>query len=106
MVAFSQTVVAEFESHAASLREAARARRDAVQLRASVNDSTDGVAVDIKDTLGVRQPGDKWAGCTNLRTLRTLLSMVGMLMNAFNHLLTVTRANSVLPSPPPLLPSR
>tara|TARA_B110000046_G_scaffold179291_1_gene208307 strand:- start:3278 stop:3568 length:291 start_codon:yes stop_codon:yes gene_type:complete len=76
MVAFSQSIVAEFETHAASLREAARARRAAVQLRAAVDDVSNGVAVDIKDTLGVPQPEDKWAGCTNLRTLRTLLSMV------------------------------
>ena len=76
MPVFSQTIVSEFESHASKMREAARARRDAVQLCATCNDKTDGAVVDIRDTLGVRMPEDKWQGCTNLRTLRTLLSMV------------------------------
>ena len=39
-------------------------------------DKEDGVAVDIKDTLGVRLPNDRWQGCTNLRTLRALLSII------------------------------
>ena len=76
MVVFSKLVTDEFEAHASKLREAARARRDAVQLRAAVNDSSDGVAVNIKDTFGVMMPEDKWQGCCHLRTLRGLLSMV------------------------------
>ena len=58
------------------MREASRARREAVRLRAVVDDDEDAVAVDIRDTLGVRQPQDKWQGCTNLRTLRTLLTII------------------------------
>ena len=58
------------------MRLAARARRDAVRLRSVVDDQADSLAVDIRDTLGVRLPNDKFAGCTNLRTLRALLTMV------------------------------
>jgi len=73
---FSARVFTEFETHASKMREASRARRDAVQLRAAVDDDADAVAIDVRDTLGVPQPQDKFKGCTNLRTLRTLLSIV------------------------------
>lgn len=73
---FSNAILDEFSSHSSRMRSAARSRREAVQLRAVVDDHADAVAVDIKDTLGVRQENDKYAGCVNLRTLRTLLSMV------------------------------
>jgi len=76
MVGFCVKVLNEFQNHAEKLRDASRARRDAVQLRAAVNDTCNAVAVDVVDTLGVRLPEDKWHGCTNLRTLRTLLSMI------------------------------
>lgn len=72
----SQVVIDEFTKHANAMRESSRARRDAVRLRSVVDDDHDAVAVDIRDTLGVPQPQDKWQGCTNLRTLRTLLSIV------------------------------
>jgi len=75
-VCFPPAVVAEFETHAAKLREAARARREAVRLRAAVDDDKDAVAVDIRDTLGKAQPEDRFEGCTNLRTLRTLLGII------------------------------
>jgi hypothetical protein len=68
--------MSEFEAHATKMRETARARREAVQLRAVVDDTADATAVDIVDTLGVPQDSDRWQGCTNLRTLRTLLSIV------------------------------
>lgn len=73
---FSNAILDEFSSHSSRMREAARSRREAVQLRACVDDHADAVATDIKDTLGVRQPNDKYAGCVNLRTLRSLLTMV------------------------------
>lgn len=76
VVSFAQVVNTEFDAHCTALRQASRDRRAAVQLRAAVDDNTSGVAVDIRDTLGVRQPQDKWEGCINLRTLRTLLSIV------------------------------
>ena len=67
MTSFSASVLAEFDAHAQHLREAARARRESVQLRAAVDDDTTGLAADIKDTLGVRLDCDRWEGCTNLR---------------------------------------
>ena len=73
---FSHATLNEFTNHAAKMREQARARREAVQLKAVIDDDADAVAVDIKDTLGVRLPNDKWQGCTNLRTLRALLSII------------------------------
>ena len=76
MVVFSQVIFNEFESHSAAVRKRARERQEAVRLRATVDDHTAAAVVDIRDTLGVRLPQDTWEGCTNLRTLRTLLSIV------------------------------
>ena len=59
---FSNDILKEFGDHATRMREAARARRQAVQLRAVVDDKEDGVAVSVWETLGVRLPNDKWAG--------------------------------------------
>jgi hypothetical protein len=73
---FSNALLNEFNDHAARMRDAARARRAAVQLRACVDDKEDGVAASIWDTLGVRQQNDKWQGDVNLRTLRSLLSLI------------------------------
>lgn len=73
---FNSEVLDAFESHAIKLRASHRARREAVQLRSVVTDDSIVAAVDIRDTLGVKQPQDKWQGCTNLRTLRTLLTFV------------------------------
>ena len=76
MVVFSKTINDEFEAHSAAVRQRARQRQEAVRLRATVDDTTAAAVVDIRDTLGVRLPEDKWEGCQNLRTLRTLLSIV------------------------------
>ena len=76
MVVFSDKIFNEFESHSLAVRKRARERQDAVQLRATVDDTNAAAVVDIRDTLGVKLPEDKWEGCTNLRTLRTLLSMI------------------------------
>lgn len=76
MLVFSDVILEEFSKHSSKMRLAARARRQAVQLRAVVDDKEDGQAVEIQDTLGVREPNDRWEGCTNLRTLRALLSMI------------------------------
>ena len=59
---FSNAILDEFSAHSERMRSAARARREAVQLRAVVDDDADAVAVDIKDTLGLRLPNDKWTG--------------------------------------------
>jgi hypothetical protein len=76
MVVFSDAVLNEFDSHSAAVRQRARDRQEAVRLRATVDDTSASAVVDIRDTLGVRLPQDKFEGCTNLRTLRTLLSIV------------------------------
>lgn len=69
-------VVNAFERHARRMRDAARARREAVRLRTAVDDVEEQMAVDIRDTFGVPSSQDRWAGCTNLRTLRGLLSII------------------------------
>jgi hypothetical protein len=76
MVVFANAILKEFESHSDAVRKRARERQEAVRLRATVDDHTAAAVVDIRDTLGVRLPEDHWEGCTNLRTLRTLLSIV------------------------------
>ena len=76
MPIFSNTTLDEFAAHSTKMREAARARREAVRLRAVADADADAVAVSVWDTLGVRLPNDKWRGCTNLRTLRALLSII------------------------------
>ena len=73
---FSGDVLGKFDTHALNMREASRARREAVQLRAAVDDHEEAATNNVFDTLGVRQPQDQWQGCVNLRTLRTLLSIV------------------------------
>jgi len=76
MVVFSQVILNEFDSHSEAVRKRARQRQEAVRLRATVDDNSASAGVDIRDTLGTRLPQDNWEGCTNLRTLRTLLSLV------------------------------
>lgn len=73
---FSTTVLSSFEKHQNVLEQASNDRKQAVQLRSVVTDTGSVAAVDIRDTLGVKQAADRWQGCTNLRTLRTLLSFV------------------------------
>ena len=73
---FTEAQLNLFDEHASAMAAASRARREAVTLRSIVTDDTVVAAVDIRDTLGVRQPQDRWIGCTNLRTLRTLLTFV------------------------------
>jgi len=73
---FKTEVLDHFEKHSIALKAAHVARKEAVQLRSVVTDNSLVAAIDIRDTLGVRQPTDKWQGCTNLRTLRTLLGFV------------------------------
>lgn len=74
---FADAVALEFEAHAARMRERSRARRDAVRLKCVVDDdSAHQIVADPRATLGVSLPGDRWTGCTNLRTLRALLTIV------------------------------
>lgn len=70
------SVLSEFEAHAERMRKSARERRESVSFRNCVDDNVEREAVAVNDTLGKAQPGDKFAGDTNLRTLRTLLSFI------------------------------
>jgi len=73
---FSSEVMDRFDQHHTELKSSYSARKQAVQLRSVVTDSSEISAVDVGDMLGVRQPCDRWQGCTNLRTLRQLLLLV------------------------------
>lgn len=69
-------VLSEFEKHCERTRAAARARREAVAFKSIVEDGEDRDEIDIMDTLGKRQPSDKYDGDVNVRTLRTLLTII------------------------------
>ena len=70
------SVLGAFEAHRTRLAHAARQRRDLVAFKNIVFDKQERSATSIVDTLGKRQPGDQFNGDTNLRTLRTLLTMI------------------------------
>lgn len=69
-------MLSEFEKHCERTRQAARARKEAVAFKSIVDDAEDREQVDIADTLGKKQPTDKYDGDVNLRTLRTLLGII------------------------------
>ena len=73
---FAEALLAEFDRHSVRLRTDARARREAVLLRNVVADREMQQSVSVEDSLGKRQPGDEYQGDINLRTLRTLLSII------------------------------
>lgn len=70
------SVLEAFEAHRTRLAEASRQRREAVCFKNVVDDKQERSALSIVDTLGKRQPGDQFNGDVNLRTLRTLLTMI------------------------------
>ena len=72
----SNVILAEFESHCSTLRQAYRDRKDAVAPRNVVDDNREHEACSTEDALGKRLPSDKYEGDVNLRTLRSLLAMV------------------------------
>jgi hypothetical protein len=72
----AEAVLNEFERHCERTRQAARARKEAVAFKSIVDDAEDRQQVDIMDTLGKKQPNDTYDGDVNLRTLRTLLSII------------------------------
>ena len=76
VVRFSEAIMLQFAEHADALRDAARERRRAVQLRHVVADREMQESVSVEESLGKRQPGDEFQGDINLRTLRTLLSII------------------------------
>ena len=94
-----------FQSHATKVRDAARAKRDAVALKHVVDDpELRDDAID-DNTLGKRLPGERFAGDTALRTLNQLLAMVdqrGFERCATHFVLTGARTHA--PTPPPLGP--
>lgn len=74
------SLLREFEVHTAHMRRQTQRRREQVQLR-SVADhghaaSEANLAGDHHAPLGVQREDEVWRGCTNLRTLRTLLAKV------------------------------
>jgi len=76
MQVLHQSVLSEFEVHTSRLKEASRIRKTSLEYKNLVDDTDDREAIDIADTLGKRQPGDNYKGDVNLRTLRTLLTMI------------------------------
>jgi hypothetical protein len=72
----SASVLEEFHNHATRLNRASRLRREAVSFKNLVLDREERQAVSVAETLGRRQPQDVFLGDVNLRTLRTLLSMI------------------------------
>ena len=73
---FGGDVLDLFGQHAETLRVATRQRRESVQLRNVVNDKSMQEAISVEESLGKRQPGDEFSGDVNLRTLRSLLSII------------------------------
>ncbi len=75
---FPASVLQLFEQHVFDTKQHARKRRAALQPRSVVDDNaaTKSLENDVEATLGQQQPTDKWQGCANLRTLRTLLSRI------------------------------
>lgn len=71
-----QAVLDEFEAHARRLKESSRQRRDSIAFRNVVEDKQERAALAVEDTLGKRQPSDKFEGDVALRTLRTLLGFI------------------------------
>jgi hypothetical protein len=71
-----KAILEEFQTHCTSLRHAYNARKEAVVLKNVVEDRQDREAISVEDTLGKRQPTDKYEGDVNLRTLRLLLKMI------------------------------
>ena len=73
----SPALNALFASHMNDLKHSHETRKESVTLKSVATDTSNRVGtMDVTDTLGVRLPGDRWNGCTNLRTLRSLLAMV------------------------------
>ena len=73
----SPALNALFQAHMNDLKNSHETRKASVTLKSVATDTSSRVGtMDVTDTLGVRLPGDRWNGCTNLRTLRSLLTMV------------------------------
>tara|TARA_B100000767_G_C19233738_1_gene316290 strand:- start:5 stop:349 length:345 start_codon:yes stop_codon:yes gene_type:complete len=73
---FSVEILDAYDTHVKRLKEVHEMRKEATSLRNITTDVELVEAVDVWDTLGKRQPGDKFNGCVNLRTLRSLLKII------------------------------
>jgi len=73
---FSPNILQLFDTQFDRVKAAARRRRNAVELKATVDDTAEAAVVDIRSTFGVQLPTDQYEGCRNLRTLRGLLAIV------------------------------
>tara|TARA_B100000519_G_scaffold83401_1_gene72186 strand:+ start:278 stop:787 length:510 start_codon:yes stop_codon:yes gene_type:complete len=71
-----EALLAAYEPHCEHIAKRARTRREAVALRAVVNDGAQREAVTVEESLGKWQPGDELQGDVNFRTLRSLLKLV------------------------------
>lgn len=73
---FSSEILDAYETHVQRLKTVHEMRKDATSLKNVATDVEVVEAVDVWDTLGKRQPTDKFNGCVNLRTLRSLLKLI------------------------------
>lgn len=73
---FSNEILDAYETHVQRLKTVHEMRKDATSLKNVATDVEVVEAVDVWDTLGKRQPTDKFNGCVNLRTLRSLLKLI------------------------------
>lgn len=74
--AFSDEVLSKFEEHARRVADVHQMKKQATSLKNVATDTEVVQSVDVWDTLGVRQPTDRFNGDVNLRTLRTLLKFI------------------------------
>lgn len=70
------SVLEEFQVHSSRLKEASRARKEAVRFKNLVEDKDERAEISVEDTLGKKQPSDVYDGDVNLRTLRALLGLI------------------------------
>ena len=73
---FSNEILDAYETHVQRLKTVHEMRREATTLKNVATDVDVVEAVDVWDTLGKKQPTDKFNGCVNLRTLRSLLKLI------------------------------
>ena len=73
---FPSTLLEKYEEHAKHLTHVHEIRKESTSLKNVAMDVELVESLNVRDTLGVRQPQDKFNGCVNLRTLRSLLKMI------------------------------
>lgn len=73
---FAACVFDAYGEHVVSLKQASEAKRQATTLSNIATDKEVVRVSNVWDTLGKKQPSDRFDGCVNLRTLRTLLKII------------------------------